>query len=64
MKRVGTVLGAMELGRGPCTGPIPAQMISSFLSFRSNVFLNILGIVNMILSDYLFVQILIKCFVC
>jgi len=56
MKRVGTILGAMELGRGPCTGPIPAQMISSFLSFRSNVFLNILGIINMILSYYLLIK--------
>ncbi len=56
MKRVGTILGAMELGRGPCTGPIPAQMISSFLSFRSNVFLNTLGIINMILSYYLLIK--------
>ena len=33
MKRVGTVLGAMEFGRGPCVGPVPGSMVDAFLSF-------------------------------
>ena len=33
MKRVGTVLGAMEFGRGPCVGSIPGAMVEAFLNF-------------------------------
>lgn len=32
MRRVGTVLGAMEFGRGPCVGPVPAAMVEAFLA--------------------------------
>jgi aryl-alcohol dehydrogenase-like predicted oxidoreductase len=33
MKRVGTVLGAMEFGRGPCVGPVPGSMVEAFLNY-------------------------------
>jgi len=33
MKRVGTVLGAMEFGRGPCVGQLPRLMVDTFLDF-------------------------------
>jgi len=36
MKRVGTVLGAMEFGRGPCTGAIPQNMVSAFINYRED----------------------------
>lgn len=36
MQRVGTVLGAMEFGRGPCVGNVPATMVQSFLDFSED----------------------------
>ena len=35
-KRVGTVLGTMEFGRGPCTGKVPQVMTDAFLTFNEN----------------------------
>ena len=35
MKRVSTVLGTMEMGRGPCVDEVPAQIVSAFLDFKS-----------------------------
>ena len=32
-KKVGSVLGTMEFGRGPCTGKVPQQMTDKFLTF-------------------------------
>ena len=34
--KVGTVLGTMEFGRGPCTGNVPKQMTNAFLAFNEN----------------------------
>ena len=31
VNRVGTVLGTMEFGRGPCTGKVPQVMTGAFL---------------------------------
>lgn len=31
MKRVSTVLGTMEMGRGPCVNDVPSQMVAAFL---------------------------------
>ena len=31
MKRISTVLGTMEMGRGPCVDDVPARMIAAFL---------------------------------
>jgi aryl-alcohol dehydrogenase-like predicted oxidoreductase len=33
MARVGTVLGTMEFGRGPCVGELPRAMMDTFLDF-------------------------------
>jgi aryl-alcohol dehydrogenase-like predicted oxidoreductase len=33
MSRVGTVLGTMEFGRGPCVGELPRAMVDTFLDF-------------------------------
>jgi aryl-alcohol dehydrogenase-like predicted oxidoreductase len=33
MARVGTVLGTMEFGRGPCVGELPRVMVDTFLDF-------------------------------
>jgi aryl-alcohol dehydrogenase-like predicted oxidoreductase len=33
MARVGTVLGTMEFGRGPCVGELPRAMVDTFLDF-------------------------------
>jgi aryl-alcohol dehydrogenase-like predicted oxidoreductase len=32
VKRVGTVLGTMEFGRGPCVGAVPFDMVEAFLN--------------------------------
>ncbi len=33
MARVGTVLGTMEFGRGPCVGELPRLMVDTFLDY-------------------------------
>ena len=32
--KVGTVLGSMEFGRGPCSGKAPQQMTDAFLNYN------------------------------
>ena len=34
--KVGTVLGTMEFGRGPCVGNVPQVMTDAFLTFNEN----------------------------
>ena len=34
MRRVSTVLGTMEMGRGPCVNKVPSQMVSTFLDYN------------------------------
>ena len=36
VNKVGTVLGTMEFGRGPCTGNVPQTMANAFLSCNEN----------------------------
>ena len=36
VNKVGTVLGTMEFGRGPCTGKVPQVMTEAFLDFNQN----------------------------
>ena len=34
--KVGTVLGTMEFGRGPCTGKVPQVMTNAFMACHDN----------------------------
>ena len=36
VNRVGTVLGTMEFGRGPCNGKVPHVMTGAFLDCNEN----------------------------